>query len=539
MTVPQSLYHLATQLYSKGLTSVYISPGSRNAPLIRAFLSAEGLKCYHATDERSAAFMAMGNAMATGKPAALLCTSGTALLNYFPAMTEAFYSGIPLLAISADRPAKLIDQWEGQCIRQMDVFNGHIGPSMLFDPTLNDAGDAVDRIFDRLKSGIPVHLNVPLDEPLYQDEFIQPQAIPSVDFKFNTGHEKMPDDFLADLNKAQSILLLNGTSLSKMKLNASPIMVFNDVVSNKWNQNGLSDWDGMFLSDPSKFPTPDLLITSGTSIISKGCRNWLRSLKGLKQWHVGTQNPVGDPFFKQPKIWSRHESIALPMILEKTASKSWSYKQGWENVYTEYAQKVSRYDFSIDSELSAMKFVFDHLPEGSSIHLANSSVVRYASWLGAHDGHKNIFANRGTSGIDGCTSTAVGFARETEDPVFLITGDVAFFYDINALFCSGEVPKNLRIVLLNNGGGGIFDLLDGPGQFEHSLPFQTTPHSRKSRLTCEDARISYQSAENLEALKTGWNPFIQSDGPALIEIMTDSKDNAIKFKEFKKIMVDG
>jgi 2-succinyl-5-enolpyruvyl-6-hydroxy-3-cyclohexene-1-carboxylate synthase len=224
------------------------------------------------------------------------------------------------------------------------------------------------------------------------------------------------------------------------------------------------------------------------------------------------------------------------MILEKTASKSLNYKQGWENVYAEYKQKVSRYDFNHYSELSAMKFVFDHLPEGAFIHMANSSVVRYASWLGAHDVHKALFANRGTSGIDGCTSTSVGFARETEDPVFLITGDVAFFYDINALFCSGEVPTNLRIVLLNNGGGGIFDLLDGPGKFEHSLPYQTTPHSRKARHTCEDAGIAYQWVDTLDALKAEWNSFIQAIGPALMEICTDSKDNAKWFKGLKAIL---
>lgn len=534
MSVAQSLLNLVSSLHAGGLNAVYIAPGSRNAPVIRAFLAMQGINCYSASDERSAAFMAMGHSLATREPVAVVCTSGTALLNFYPAITEAYYSGIPLLVISADRPAKLIDQWEGQCIRQMDVFDKHIGPSLQFDPLLPETtGSAVNGVLNGLKKGLPVHLNIPLNEPLYVDEATTLPVIQKGEFVADLGDMNMPEDLQRDITYAEAVLLLNGTSLYKMHIDAGPVVVLNDVVSNKWNTSGMSDWDLMFFGDHADFPAPDLLLTTGTSIISKSCRNWLRSLKGLKQWHIGTQNPVGDPFFKQPSIWPCHESLALPQILKLTASKSHQYKNSWESLYTQFRTHLDKIEFQEFSELSVLKYVFQKLPNDIVFHFANSSVVRYASWLGVNQGNRYVYANRGTSGIDGCSSTAVGFARATEKITFLITGDVAFFYDINALFCSGSLPANLRILLINNGGGGIFNLLDGPGKFENSLTFQTTPHFRNASHICADAGLAYFYADNPESLKNGTESIIQSGAAALFEVKTDALANAEWFRALK------
>lgn len=233
------------------------------------------------------------------------------------------------------------------------------------------------------------------------------------------------------------------------------------------------------------------------------------------------------------------ESIALPKIWELTAHKSDDFKQQWDIVFRNFSERFQTPDFTRFSELSAIKFIFERLPQDALVHLANSSVVRYASWLGLHDGSRRIYANRGTSGIDGCTSTAVGFARETDDPVFLFTGDVAFFYDINALFCSGPVPHNFNLILLNNGGGGIFELLDGPDKFAESLPFQTTPHTRSAKYICEDAGLTYVHADNFPSLSQAWENLIQSDGPGLLEISFNSQSNAALFRAFKQALKSG
>jgi len=541
MSVTNKLNAWVNCLANNGIQHVYISPGSRNAPLIRAFVQNLAIKSYSVIDERSAGFLALGAAIALKKPVALLCTSGTALLNYYPALTEAFYSGIPLLAISADRPADLIDQWEGQCIRQNDVFSNHLGKSVLLDPTHHDIDQlekATKEILDRLNSNKPVHVNIPLSEPLYSNittlEFVEIKCKTQLPIQ----DPPIPAALLADLNESSKILFLNGHSMVEYRFKAVTSLVFNDVVSNKWSPNGPIYWDALFLSlteDLKKELAPDLLITTGTSIISKPLRNWLRTVANLKQWHIGKQDPIGNPFFKDLSIWPINEVDAFELIAPHLESKSSEFNEVWKKLDSEFEEKRNQILATPKSfnEPTALHTIYHQLDSNTAIHLANSSAVRYASWLGWNSENKAIFSNRGASGIDGCSSTAVGFALHCDKQVVLITGDVAFFYDINAFWGNGAIPKNLKVVLLNNGGGGIFNLINGPEQFENSLGFQTTQHNRKGKSICGDLGIQYFSASNYSELEQNSAAFLKCEGAALLEIETIQSDNVSWVQQIK------
>jgi 2-succinyl-5-enolpyruvyl-6-hydroxy-3-cyclohexene-1-carboxylate synthase len=331
MSVTNKLNAWINCLSNNGIQHVYISPGSRNAPLIRAFVQNPTIKCYSAIDERSAGFLALGAAISLKKPVALLCTSGTALLNYYPALTEAFYAGIPLLAISADRPAELIDQWEGQCIRQNDIFSNHLGASILLDPAnqnIDQLEKSTQKIVDLLYQNKPVHVNIPLSEPLYNNfttlEYVEINCKPLVPIQ----NPPVPAALLADLNKASKVLVLNGHSIAPYNFRKETGLVLNDVVSNKWNKASPRFWDALFLcidDGAKKELEPDLLITSGTSIISKPLRNWLRTIPNLKQWHIGKQDPVGNPFFKDISIWPINEVDAFELLAPQLESKPNEY----------------------------------------------------------------------------------------------------------------------------------------------------------------------------------------------------------------------
>ena len=541
MSVTNILNAWVNCLAINGIEHIYISPGSRNAPLIRAFLQNSKVSSFTAIDERSAGFMALGAAMTLKKPVALLCTSGTALLNYYPALTEAFYTGIPLLAISADRPDDLIDQWEGQCIRQKDVFFNHLGPTLSIDPqihTINQIEMATGELLEKLYVNKPVHVNIPLHEPLYAPF----TTLEHVEINGSRLHQVqmpvLPDELLTDIHNSEKIILLNGHSTDAYEFNNGGGLVLNDIVSNKWMKSNPRYWDALFLGldeDTKKSLEPDLLITTGTSIVSKPFRNWLRTIQNVKQWHIGTQNPVGNPFFKDISIWFEEEVEAFQMIVPLLESKSSDYKELWMKLDRQIDKQLIRFLHAPDSfnEPTALQYVYQHFKTNCVIHLANSSAVRYASWLGWSAEKGPIFGNRGTSGIDGCSSTAVGYAQHSKDQVVLITGDVAFFYDINAFWGNGSIPPNLKIVVLNNGGGGIFNLIKGPELFEQSLAFQTTHHKRKAKSICQELGIEHFSASDYTELAHNIPIFLNYNGPSLLEINTNQADNVAWVQKIK------
>lgn len=553
MWLNKNIHTLSSQLSFFGVEDAIISPGSRNAPLTVALARNPHIHCTSIVDERSAGFIALGMAKANNKPVVLCCTSGTALLNYYPAIAEAYYSGVSLIILSADRPPELIDNWDGQCIRQEMVFENHIQGSYSL-PSYTDKEDCTEEIEEIIYSVMetslqlkgPVHLNIPLREPLYSEfpkEFLYKKGkfnLENLEVKFNSNKIEFNEKTLlingAEYIENQSI----NTLLIEWKKNKK-VVVLNDIISNKFDDN-FSIFDSFLLKNHNAVLAPEILITTGKFCLSKSLKNYLRKYKPAKHYHISENGGlVGDPFDTNPIIIESQLEDVLSGLDEISRPQS-SYYFDWENQLNKHFSKVESFFEHLEyGEFKACHTIANHLPKKAILHLANSTSIRYFSYL-KHliNGHE-IHSNRGTSGIDGCTSTAVGFALATaksdekaSKEHVLITGDIAFLYDSNALWLK-DIPQNFKIIVLNNSGGGIFRYIDGPKQLPELEEFFETSHQRSAKYLANEFGLEYLEARNTEELDLGLSIFQNTKKCILLEVFTDKYTNEIQFNKFKEI----
>ncbi|KAA3623719.1 MAG: 2-succinyl-5-enolpyruvyl-6-hydroxy-3-cyclohexene-1-carboxylic-acid synthase [Flavobacterium sp.] len=523
----------------KEIDHIVISPGSRNAPLTIGFTEHPSFTCYSIVDERCAAFFALGIAQQIKRPVALVCTSGSALLNYYPALAEAFYSDIPLVVISADRPEKLVEIGDGQTIRQENVFSNHI----LYSANCKD-GDEFQlknetKINIALNTAIelqgPVHINAPFDEPLYEkadDLLVRPQHVPA------RTMESVEPDFkkLAGIwNKSSRKLILTGTlapseidtEITAQLAEYNDLLVFTEATSNWHHPNFIPAIDQLITSlNGEEFEAlqPDLLITFGGMVISKRVKAFLRKYKPKHHWHINKKKAY-DTYFSlsehvrmDPNLFFRK---LLPFLQPNDSNYQSSCLQKRQfrlDKHVDYLQRVAYSDLRVYDE------VFRSIPKGYQLQLANSATVRYAQLFEIKN-KPDVFCNRGTSGIDGSTSTAVGAAVGSGKPVVFVTGDLSFFYDSNALW-NRYLPNNLRIIVVNNSGGGIFRILPGAKYAEHFKTYFETSHTLNAASLCEMYNLVYTAVTDETALKKELSTFYsESNRPKLLEIFTPSEIN--------------
>ena len=558
---------------------VVVSPGSRNVPLAIGFASNKKFKCYSIVDERSAAFFALGLSQKSKKPTILICTSGSALLNYYPAVAEAYYSEIPLIILSADRPEYKINIGDGQTINQSNVFEKNI----LYSNSLKqDCSHATEEIIksnlqkivndkadyskiEKLQKSIqknneeiieiafnlsinkmqPVHLNVPMEEPLY--EF---NDSPSISVKVKKKTEKKPsltdlDNFYKAINKASKIMILIGVSdgniLSKksiQKINScSSIIVMKEHTSNVFNESFISNIDRLIgpielqSNSDSLFDelSPEIVISLGGMIVSKKIKSFLRNYKPRKHFHIGN-NISKDSFYSGVEhINTTANKFFENIDLNKSDSK---YFEKWNQLDCSKLDLHNRYMKVINfSDLKVFEILTNWIPKKYNIQVANSTPIRYFQLFDLKN--KNLmFANRGTSGIDGSTSTAIGSSVQNDSPVLLVTGDLSFFYDVNALW-NNHIPKNFRIIIINNSGGGIFKIL--PGFKENNLfsEFIETQHNLSARLIAKMFNFNYTRVSTKFGLNLYLRTFFKnSKKPKILEIKTSSVKSTKILKEY-------
>ena len=558
---------------------VVISPGSRNVPLAIGFASNKKFKCYSIVDERSAAFFALGLSQKSKKPTILICTSGSALLNYYPAVAEAYNSEIPLIILSADRPEYKINIGDGQTINQSNVFEKNI----LYSNSLKqDCSHATEEIIksnlqkivndkadyskiEKLQKSIqknneeiieitfnlsinkmqPVHLNVPMEEPLY--EF---NDSPSISVKVKKKTEKKPsltdlDNFYKAINKASKIMILIGVSdgniLSKksiQKINScSSIIVMKEHTSNVFNESFISNIDRLIgpielqSNSDSLFDelSPEIVISLGGMIVSKKIKSFLRNYKPRKHFHIGN-NISKDSFYSGVEhINTTANKFFENIDLNKSDSK---YFEKWNQLDCSKLDLHNRYMKVINfSDLKVFEILTNWIPKKYNIQVANSTPIRYFQLFDLKN--KNLmFANRGTSGIDGSTSTAIGSSVQNDSPVLLVTGDLSFFYDVNALW-NNHIPKNFRIIIINNSGGGIFKIL--PGFKENNLfsEFIETQHNLSARLIAKMFNFNYTRVSTKFGLNLYLRTFFKnSKKPKILEIKTSSVKSTKILKEY-------
>ncbi len=555
---------LVQHLEAKDIAHVVISPGSRNAPLTISFTEHPFFSCYSIVDERCAAFFALGMAQQLRKPVALVCTSGSALLNYYPAVAEAFYSQVPLIIISADRPSYKIDVGDGQTIRQDNVFHRHIGHSANLKQDVTHAVERIeryrpqwlhggslatlqktvqefnDREIDRalavaFQEGLPVHLNAPFEEPLY--DFLNARSIEAQVTTFKTEREISPDlrSFASVWNRAKRKMILVGVNaphaLPQEVLDAlgqdPSVLVLTETTSNLHHPSFLSSIDSIvaplaLLAQKEELfdqLRPELLVTFGGLVVSKKIKAFLREHSPEHHWHIGG-NRAYDTFFCLTEHIRVPPSTFFGAMYDKGSGVLSEYQGFWLSRKVAYEHKREAYLAKIPfSDFLAFQIVFQNLPKDYQLQLANSSTVRYAQLFDV-DASLRVFCNRGTSGIDGSTSTAIGAALHDPSATVLLTGDLSFFYDSNALW-NNYIRHDFRIVVINNGGGGIFRILPGKEDTGNFETFFETKHNLNAQGLCGMYGIHYSSAHDEDALAACLSGFFDiSQGPQLLEIFT-------------------
>ncbi|WP_163397250.1 2-succinyl-5-enolpyruvyl-6-hydroxy-3-cyclohexene-1-carboxylic-acid synthase [Flavobacterium fluviatile] len=536
---------------AKGIHNIIISPGSRNAPLTIGFAQNSNFKCYSIADERCAAFFALGIAQQTKRPTAIVCTSGSALLNYYPAVAEAFYSQIPLIVISADRPQNKIDIGDGQTIRQQNVFQNH----SVFNANLTeDASEENDlKINKAIETAIfqkgPVHINAPFEEPLYETTeilSIKPKITHSDEFIGQKSIENA-EEFVSIWNSAKRKLVLTGVnekdSIDKKtveKLADDPsVVVLTETTSNLHHPSFINSIDTLITPfDDADFKEfePEILVTFGGMVVSKRIKAFLRKYKPQHHWHVDTLRAY-DTFNALTKHFVMQPNDFFNDLLSKTVFTESDYFKQINEIYQLRKIKKQKYLDKIPfSDFKVFEKVIESLPKNSQLQISNSSAIRYAQLIDI-DSSIEVFCNRGTSGIDGSTSTAIGAAVGSQKQTVFITGDISFLYDSNALW-NAYIPKDFKIILINNGGGGIFRILPGHQESPVFNTYFETSHDLTAEHLAKMYQMNYFTATDSASLEKSITSFYEvNDAPNILEIFTPTSENDIILKQYFKELV--
>lgn len=523
---------------ARGIQHIVISPGSRNAPLTIGFVNNSNFTCYSIADERCAAFFATGIAQQLKKPVAVACTSGSALLNYYPAVAEAFYSQTPLVVISADRPHDKIDIGDGQTIRQENVYANHI----LYSANLLEEASAENdrKINEAINTAIhgkgPVHINAPFEEPLY--ETVTKLSVQAGVFDTIVSDPSIVEDlqpYSAIWNRSAKKLVLVGVnepgsieqSVIDYLATDPSVVVMTETTSNLHHPSFLNNIDTIITPfTPEDFEAwrPEILLTFGGMVVSKRVKAWLRKYKPEHHWHVDELRAY-DTFGALTKHFEENPNDFLVRLMQQAKLVSSGYSAMAQEMQAYRKVKHDEYLASIPfSDFKAFEIILPKLNDNSQLQISNSSPIRYAQLFDIKPSVE-VFCNRGTSGIDGSTSTAIGAAVASERQVTLITGDISFLYDSNALW-NNYIPKNFKIILINNAGGGIFRILPGHDESPVFNTFFETTHSLTAEQLAKMYGLDYVTARDEEELVSGLQQIMANDStPQLLEVFTPMREN--------------
>ncbi|MCA6073303.1 2-succinyl-5-enolpyruvyl-6-hydroxy-3-cyclohexene-1-carboxylic-acid synthase [Fulvivirga sedimenti] len=566
----QPIYNLAEICHKSGITHAILSPGSRCAPLVLAFSRHPGIQCLSIPDERSAAFIALGIAQHIKKPVVLICTSGSAAYNYAPAIAEAYFRQVPLLVLTADRPPEWVGQLDGQTIWQDQLYGKHVrfSASAPVDLTHQDARWHLYRIMNEAiriaqgEPGGPSHLNIPFREPFYPESDSDTFFESDVPYhSVSPSKSRLEDNTRSMLqekwSQASRKMILTGqsapddtlTAILKRASSEHHIPVAGDIISNIHPIPGAITRADVFLNrehpDLDNFH-PDLLVTFGLSLLSKNLKNFFRERPAAEHWHIQAEGEVADPLKSITRIIRCEPEDFLSEMLDTESpgnferQKQENFFQIWNIENGNSANKLESF-FASGDHFGEFEVVFEtlkHLPGNSNLHLANSMAVRYANYCGLNDHPSGVvvYSNRGACGIDGCTSTAVGSAIADPSRLnILITGDVGFFYDRNAFWHKYTLP-NLRVVLLNNHGGGIFRMIQGPSQLAELEDFFETEQRLNAKNLCDEFGFEHLRCDKRSKLKHFIEELMIPDSRTkILEVETESEQNKNILVDFKKL----
>lgn len=547
---------------------VVCSPGSRNAPLLIAASAREDLRKHVVVDERSGAFLALGLSMVSRKPVALVCTSGTALLNYAPAVAEAFYQGIPLIVLSADRPQQWIDQDDSQTLRQFEALSNFVKKSYELpawgdeDPELQwyanrIANDAMIEATSRRKG--PVHINIRLGEPLGNKikradtsqrkiEMLVSDSILNKEVERRLAMELLDKRVMIVAGFMQPA---NYLQRGMADMGAMPnVVVMAETLSNLHLYKRAKNIDSVltaYSEEELDRLAPDIVISLGGSLVSRKLKEYLRRNKDrCTHWALGWNHATSDCFMSltkrievEPARFLCHIAAHMTSALKKGAKVRFNdYSERWETAREKAA--IAKNDYVSDapwSELSVFCSILDYIPASYNLFLSNGTAVRYAQLIDYKLPHAS-YCNRGVSGIDGSCSTAVGGAIAYNGETILVTGDLSMAYDIGALSLPG-IPEKMRIIVIDNSGGGIFRFIPTTSSLEEREEYFCVPPKLPLCNLAEGYGWDYKEATNFGELNVALKKLIHTKNKTILRVVCDGEKSAEILKGYMGVRVKG
>lgn len=545
---------IAETCMRKGIRKVVFSPGSRSAPLVIAFSQIKEVECIVIPDERSAGYFALGMAQQLGETVVVVCTSGTAVLNLAPAVCEAFYQQVPLLILTADRPQEAVEKGENQAIIQDNIF-GHFALSLSVNGDAEGKKELIGISKDvclainntRSSSPIVGHINVRMAEPLYQttsasfDRDLVYDSSLKENFSIKQTHKK---HITRQIQNNKTVMLVVGlkpyNSDFNKRLNLlskrNDIIILAENISNVRLSKVVRNTDACIslMNEEDSFQ-PDLVVTLGGAIVSKKLKQFLNGKPKL-HWDIPSKLSFGKTRAMFGSMYEEmfpvNEIEFLDAILNAPEKPS-SFRKNWldlsqkAELLTANFLKKARF-----SDLKAFQIITSNFPDKANIQLGNSTPVRYTNLL-PYNTRNSFNANRGTSGIDGCLSTAAGAAHVNRNKTVCITGDVSFFYDSNALW-NNYLSPDFRIIILNNSGGNIFRLIDGPGKVKDFEIFFETAHNLNAKHLAGMYDLPYYFCDSTNKLESILQKFYQPQKgrAAILEIKTNNEISAATYKAY-------
>lgn len=562
-------------LTSQGLRYAVVSPGSRNAPLLMAIAARPQIKSRVVTDERTAAFVALGMAIATNRPVMLCCTSGTALLNYAPAVAEAYYRHVPLIVVSADRPRRWINQNDSQTMHQPGALQNIVKRS--FDIPVSDGNSVecgnpafryeyewyVNRMANEAwiaaTSGIPgpVHVNVQIDAPIGETTGTDVTSASASVRKIKTleGPKTLtPAQYreLAGTVAGKKILVVAGFMSPDSRLNkaladflqlpqtaicAEPLSNLHPVGHPDACVTDLAlDAD----EDMLRSLRPDIIISIGGAVVSSRLKKFLRSCPDAECWTLGDTDPGVDCYQSltlhidaNPALFFRGFASIIKWMkghgMYRDENSASGYAEAWRNARQKAIKRAEGYIGTAPwSELKAMNILLNAVPRKFNLFFSNGTAIRYGC-LGLAPMPHACWCNRGVSGIEGGNATAVGTAVCYAGPTMLITGDMSFSYAPEIMGLD-LVPSDFKIVALNNGGGGIFRCIGATSALPIREEMLCAPRELPLEGLCHAYGWNYLHADSETALHAVL-PSLFAPGRHLLEITVDPTLSAKAFTE--------
>ena len=549
----RTLAQIAAICSAQGVKNAVLSPGSRSAPLALSFIRNKDINHFILPDERSAAYTALGIARQTQSPVVLVCTSGTAALNYAPAIAEAFFSEIPLIVLTADRPPEWIAQADNQSIYQENIYGKHVKAFYNF-PVEFTHPDAVWQAQRQMNEGLilsmegkrgPVHINVPLREPLYLENPVKDIPEPGIIISERISSSiSSGDKLISELKNFSKVLFVAGSMPPDKELTAAleqinGINFIADITSNLHSGQGAILHSDLIIdsSNEEKLASlcPDLLISFGGPIVSKHLKNFLRRNEIKEHWHIGESPVAADTFQNLTRVINVSPKGFIAEIAANEIEFDEEYYSLWQTEEITVSDNIlSQQKELLYSETKAVMQVLKAIPARSVLHLGNSLPIRHVTSFPIVQNISEIYSNRGTSGIDGSLSSAAGHSMVDERIHVCILGDLSFMYDSNGLW-NKYLKENLKIIILNNHGGRIFESLPGAAMQAEINEYFVTDQPLTFEHMALQHKCNYAFAENEEQLEEQLFTFFRpADTISILELRFR---DGISLGDVKKMIV--